>query len=379
MWGRRIYAAILAAFGLLLLTGVKSGGPYELPDGLEVKKSGIEFLSVSGGPSSEGTAPSAVADGAAVSAEGASALTGGAGQAGDASAAAGSGTDSGQISDSLAPGAQEKYLGGGRIVLLANQTASQMLSSVIQTKDGSVIVVDGGTPEDAPHLIETVQSMGGRVSAWLITHLHNDHCGALTAILNMEEIPLEIDGIYYSVASQEWYDENDPTRAQTAAAFMSAIGKVPAEKLHDDIKKGTQIPVGDAMVTVMNRRYLLSVDSGNNASVAYRVTLNGKNILYLGDLGLNGGDLLLQEWSGEDMKCDIIQMAHHGQNGVGENFYQTVRPEICLWPTPQWLWDNDNGGGAGSGPWRTLETRGWMDRLGVTQHYCIKDGDQIIE
>lgn len=368
MWGRRVYAAILAAFGLLLLTGVRGGGNYELPDGLEMKKSGIELISAAESQGiRENTAGSQETPANTADSQGAPENT------------AGSQDTPADAADSLPPGAGEKYLGGGRILLLANQGASQMLSSVIQTKDGSVIVVDGGTPEDAPHLIETVQAMGGRVNAWLITHLHNDHCGALISILNMEQMPLEIDGIYYSVAGQEWYDQYDPTRAQTAAAFMSAIGKVPAEKRHDDIKKGTQIQVGDATVTVMNRRYQLSVDSGNNASVAYRVTLNGKKILYLGDMGLNGGDLLLQDWSGTDMKCDIVQMAHHGQNGVGENFYQTVRPEICLWPTPQWLWDNDNGGGPGSGPWRTLETRSWMEKLGVTKNYCIKDGDQVIE
>ena len=393
MRGRRIYAAILAAMGLLLLTGVKSGGSYDLPDGLEMKKSGFELMSLPEGPSAalplqalNGVQPPAAMEtGGTDAGESAGrAETAAAGEsAGQTENAAGgnaASADSGSgVSQAAQPPAEEKYLGGARLMLLANQSASQMLSCVIQTKDGSVIVVDGGTPEDAPHLIETVQSLGGRVNAWLVTHLHNDHVGALTTILNMEECPLEIDGIYYSVASQEWYDENDPTRAQTAAAFMSAIGKVPAEKLHSDIQKGTQIQVGDASVMVMNRRYLLSVDSGNNASVAYMVTVNGRKILFLGDLGLNGGDLLLQEWSGADITCDIVQMAHHGQNGVGENFYQSVRPKICLWPAPQWLWDNDNGGGPGSGPWRTLETRSWMEKLGVTQNYCIKDGDQIIE
>lgn len=371
MRGRRVYAAILAAFGLLLLTGAGGGAPCDLPDSLEIKKSGIEILSmpvmeappIPAGASEEPAGPDASQE----------------------PAAPGTSQEPAVPADPTVPAGQPAgesqgaYLGGAKLMLLANQGASQMLSSVIQTVDGSVIVVDGGTPEDAPHLIETVQSMGGRVNAWLVTHLHNDHVGALITILNMEQPPLEIDGIYYSVAGQDWYDANDPTRTQTAAAFMDAIQKFPQERRHDDISKGTQIAAGDAVITVLNRRYLLSVDSGNNASVAYMVHVGGRDILYLGDMGLNGGDLLLQDWSGEGLKCDIVQMAHHGQNGVGESFYQTVRPEICLWPTPQWLWDNDNGGGPGSGPWRTAETRWWMEKMGVTRHYCIKDGDQIIQ
>ena len=37
------------------------------------------------------------------------------------------------------------------------------------------------------------------------------------------------------------------------------------------------------------------------------------------------------------------------------------------------------GGGAGSGSWKTQETRNWMTRLGVKEYYVTKDGDQVIE
>lgn len=43
-------------------------------------------------------------------------------------------------------------------------------------------------------------------------------------------------------------------------------------------------------------------------------------------------------------------------------------------PTPDWLWDNDSGAGKGSGPWKTLETRSWMEELGVREHIVAKDG-----
>ena len=76
-----------------------------------------------------------------------------------------------------------------------------------------------------------------------------------------------------------------------------------------------------------------------------------------------------------EIRCHI---AHHGQYGVNRDVYAAINPQIALWPCPQWLWDNDNGGGIGSGDWKTLETRQWMEELGVRVNYCIKDGDQII-
>lgn len=79
-----------------------------------------------------------------------------------------------------------------------------------------------------------------------------------------------------------------------------------------------------------------------------------------------------------ELDSDYVQMAHHGQNGVTYEFYQAVSPKYCLWPTPEWLWNNDNGGGYNSGPWKTLETREWIEKLDVEENYIAKDGDKVI-
>ena len=50
-----------------------------------------------------------------------------------------------------------------------------------------------------------------------------------------------------------------------------------------------------------------------------------------------------------------------------------MRPEVCVWPTPQWLWDNDLGGthGPGSGPFLTNYTKCWMQDLGVRRQFLL--------
>ena len=113
--------------------------------------------------------------------------------------------------------------------------------------------------------------------------------------------------------------------------------------------------------------------------MAYSLAVNGKHIVFLGDMGEEAGQRLLQEYQGRTIECDIVQMAHHGQFGVNQEVYRALSPEICLWPTPNWLWNNDNGGGYNSGPWTTLTTRSWMDQIGVKANYAIKDGDQVIQ
>ena len=143
------------------------------------------------------------------------------------------------------------------------------------------------------------------------------------------------------------------------------------------MKKGDEILVDDVCITVLNDRYEPDDDhvgerDGNDASMVYRMLVNGVTILFTGDLQVDGGNHVLETVAKEDLKADIVQMAHHGQHAVTKEFYEAVSPKICLWPTPQWLWDNEDG------KYTTPETKAWMKELNVEKHYCMKDGDQVI-
>lgn len=275
----------------------------------------------------------------------------------------------------LGPGS--KLFNGGSLSLLANYDKRQMLSMVLQDKNGTLVVIDGGWDIDAAHLSDVIRSKGGHVSGWFITHPHSDHVGALVQILNNPDNKITIDNVYYSLADQSWYEKVESSRAGLVNDLRAALATLPKEKLHT-VSKGQEIQLGEIKAKVLNDPYLLDASSVNNSSVVYKFLLNKVSILALGDLGPEGGQLLLSETSQKDLKSDIVQMAHHGQYGVNRDVYEVIKPQIALWPCPLWLWNNDNGGGIGTGDWKTLETRQWMTELGVKLNYCIKDGDQII-
>ena len=102
-----------------------------------------------------------------------------------------------------------------------------------------------------------------------------------------------------------------------------------------------------------------------------------RKVLFLGDLDVEGGKNLLSVCPHEKLRQDIVQMAHHGQNGADKEFYTHVMPKICLYCAPDWLWENDNGGGRDSGPWKTLETRAWMEELGALASFPHAYGDYL--
>lgn len=270
--------------------------------------------------------------------------------------------------------------GPGRLTMFANHdTAAQSLSVIIEDGEGGQVVIDGGWMENGEYLWNQIKQKGGHVTAWLLTHPDPDHVGALADIINKHRDEVNIDGIYYSLEEDEWYQKNDPGVCGMVTTLRGALALMPAHILQNKPSAGQVIHAGPVTIQVLNQSYLLDQNPTNNSTVAYLVSLNGTNVVTLGDMGAEAGEHFRQDCNLSALDCDIVTMAHHGQEGVGYEVYKDLQPEICLWPTPEWLWNNDNGGGPGSGPWKTFETRKWMDGLGVKIHYCAKDGDQVIE
>lgn len=253
----------------------------------------------------------------------------------------------------------------------------QMMGYIIKTSTGKVIAVDGGTSEDEENLIKHINSLGGKVDVWFITHPHNDHTGAFIKIVEETNIP--IDKIYYTMNDLDWYKKYASERAYEAEDFQRALQNERIKENTEEVTLNQKINIDFVNCEVLGvKNPEIIEDAFNNSSMVLKMTLPEKTILFLGDTGAKSGDKLLNTQK-DKLKADILQIAHHGQNGAKETLYQAIKPEICLWPTPEWIWNNDNGEGENTGPWTTFETRKWIEDLGVKQNIIEKDGDQTIE
>jgi beta-lactamase superfamily II metal-dependent hydrolase len=242
-----------------------------------------------------------------------------------------------------------------------------MNSYVLQTGRGKIIVIDGGNAGDAPYLRGFLAATGNEVEAWFISHPHPDHVDALTTLLN-DPGDLTIRKIYASLPELTWIEKYEPTYLKTSQDFQQALQRSSLEV--EELTIGQVIQFDGVRFEIMAvKNPEITGNAMNNSSVVMKVTDRRKSVLFTGDLGVQGGDKLLNYIRPEQLRADYVQMAHHGQNGVNQRFYQEVNPKFCLWPTPLWLWDCDNGGGKGSGPWDTLNVRAWMDELDIQKHY----------
>lgn len=263
-----------------------------------------------------------------------------------------------------------------QLTQLKNNSSRQMMGYIIKTDNNKIIVIDGGLKEDAPSLINKINENGGEVEAWFLTHPHMDHIGAFQEIVETSNV--KINNVYTTLNELSWYEEYEKNRISEIKEFFSIIENEKIKDKKHDVSLNEKIKIDNIECEILGiKNPEITINPINNSSMVIKMKTHSKNIIFLADTGVESGQKLLKNQK-EKLKADIVQMAHHGQSGAEKEVYEQIKPEICLWPTPEWLWNNDPGTGYNTGIWKTIETRKWMEDLGVTENYVEKDGDITI-
>ena len=275
----------------------------------------------------------------------------------------------------LPPATEAPYFGGGwQMFMYSGRTTDISLSTLFRSPSGRIVMVDGGWGADGEFLLDEIKRLGGVVDAWFLTHAHRDHYRALGEILKKPGCGgLKIGRVVHKFVPLEFIAEVSPSALPHVREFLDDLARSgiaverPAAGRIYDFGEGLSFECLNEPDLSMRR------DAINNSSVCYRVVNAGKSVLVTGDVSEEMGAKMLATLPPEKLKSDVCFLSHHGQMGASREFYAAVKPEICIWPTPQWLWDNDLGGthGPGSGPFLTNYTKCWMQDLGVKRQFLL--------
>ena len=275
------------------------------------------------------------------------------------------------------------------------ETSKYMMSFVLITKADNAIVIDGGRPEDMPLLKKYID--GRHISAWILTHPHEDHIGGFVDEMQKNAgADFDIERVYYNFPPYEIinnhnvpdYDYYKTELNEILPEFLAIEPKLK-DKAHITYQ-GESVCIDECKIDfIYSYHEGLTSNPMNDSSLVFKITTPNKSVLFLGDLGPDGGDLLFRE-SRHLLKSDIVQMAHHGHMNVGLEVYAEIAPEACLWCCPDWLYNEPEEPKYLANRKKLFEagrirmygtalTRKWMDMLGVRQHYVTKDGTNCIE
>ena len=222
-------------------------------------------------------------------------------------------------------------LGGGSLLQISARTLTQMMSYVITTPNGKCIVIDGGNkcPEDALALYEEIAKHGKRVEFWYITHAHSDHIGALTYLMeNMESFDIDIGSMCFNFPDEEWLRQGSfGIDAEMTFDFLRLLNEknIPIKK----VVTGDIIECDGTRVEILHHpEDYQGYKNINSTSIIFKLSFPQRDVLFTGDFEAPAQPEFMAKRDPSKLRCDILQMPHHGQNGVNRQFYELVMPKI---------------------------------------------------
>ena len=208
------------------------------------------------------------------------------------------------------------------------------------TKDGHLIIIDGGWAENAPALRQIIAENGNHVDAWFISHTHSDHVGAFNVIY-ADPQGITIDTVYDSGFDYDFireagepYDSMGLEPANTYDALTKNAENVVHLKRDDEFEVcGLKIRVFNAFDDIVKQNVGEQFDYQNNGSLCMKFTNIDESFLFTGDIKLDMNTYLFDTY-GEAMSGDYVQLSHHGNWGLNTEYYDQMNAKAYFADIP---------------------------------------------
>ncbi len=243
---------------------------------------------------------------------------------------------------------------------------------VVKLPDNGVIIIDGGHADHSdPHevmsflreITDTPEDGNVRVAAWFVTHMHADHYYGLEALMYEYSDKLDFERVICNFHTSE---QEGSVASQYFAGEHLIFTRIMERVMEDDplyvkLHTGQKFDLCGVTLDVLythedavnnNGALKLSGDF-NNSSTIMKITFDGKKLLITGDINGRGAMTVVANTSPETLKCDIIQVAHHGYNDISLICSEAKAPFVFL-----------------PGPREEVENNDWYDSYAV---YATED------
>lgn len=222
---------------------------------------------------------------------------------------------------------------------------------IVQCSDYSFFIVDSAhsySVNDDIRIYEflrskTPENLPVVVSAWFLTHGHVDHIAKFLDILKYND-KIIIKGIYYNFVPTDHFSSgcwmtSDKKHAEIFNKTVREKKNIPLYKLHS----GQYFYINGIRFDVLCTHedvFPIDLENYNDSSTVLMMTYKNEKVCFPGDAG-GAESAIMERRFPAYLKCDIMQVAHHGHFGTTSEFYRMASPKIALFATTQIKFDEE--------------------------------------
>ena len=225
------------------------------------------------------------------------------------------------------------------------------MTYVIRLCVGRFVLIDSGMGEfDEPeHLLDILEQQNVLrskpvIAIWFFTHPHTDHFLLFVKLMKQHCDRFELHQVAYNWATLEMAPApSDLTQFNEVMENLSGVEKIT-------VRSGQRFSLGGAVFDVLfacEALFPAFIPGLNDTSIIMRMELGRRRILWLGDAMQQASDFICYRYSEDALRCEIVQVGHHGYSGGSDRLYRTADPEYLLWPCPNFwypvvsLWESN--------------------------------------
>ena len=235
------------------------------------------------------------------------------------------------------------------LTLIGSPSDDTGMCLVFKLEDGRFVIIDGGSrwpsskmdqrlyeqlkkqAEDASNIV---------IACWIITHSHQDHIAALQGFAhNFKDVyssTVTIESFMFNFAGDDQASVSTQQLSGSDNEIRSSVSSAFADSKLFKPHPGNEISFANMRIEVLgtHESYIFKnyPEDYNACCLFLKITVNDQVICIPADTDATNNKIIEQIY-GEYLKCDILQVNHHGGFGGVSSTNKLFAPEVLIFFT----------------------------------------------
>ena len=198
---------------------------------------------------------------------------------------------------------------------------------VLADNRGHFVIVGGGSKSDRRQLQRIMSFCGNHVELWILPNLSDETIEGFNCIAQTEEYMIDsvcIPAIDVETIPEGFMNEQDLMVFEDLLA-LSEVGKFDLLFASE----GDELELYGMSFQILSD--MLEVQTGDvtDNSMLFRMEAGDKSFLFCSYIGYEQGQIALSRY-GNSLNSDYVQIASGSGDGLGQDFYDAVCPDIAF-------------------------------------------------